>query len=64
MSNATKKFPITYDSSAGDKFIPQKYNEQIIFNRSPLGLYFHDAGDCDILMVRTTKEKCKGYTSR
>ena len=43
MANATKKLPITYDSSTGDKFILQKDIEQLIFNRSPLGLYFHDA---------------------
>ena len=38
MRNPTKKFPITYDSSSGDKFVPQKDSEQLILNRSPLGL--------------------------
>ena len=43
MENSTNKFPITYDSIAGDKFILKKYSQKLILNRSPLGLYFHDA---------------------
>ena len=44
IENTTKKLPITYDISAGDKLILQKDSKQLIFNRIPLGLYFHDAG--------------------
>ena len=54
MENTTKKYPISYDSSAGDKFILQESNKQLVFNRSPSGLYFHDAGARDILMVTIT----------
>ena len=64
MENSTKKFPITYESSAGDKFILEKDSEQLVFNRSPLGLYFHDAGARNILMVGTKKVNFEGYTSR
>ena len=61
MEKSTKESPITYDISTGEKLILQKDSEQLIFNRSPLGLYFHDAGACDIIMVEMTKENCKGY---
>ena len=61
MKNPTKKFLITYDSSAGDKFILKKDSEQLIFSWSPSGLYFHDAGACDILMVGITKKDYEGY---
>ena len=63
MSNATKKSPITYDSSVLDKFILKKDGEELFFNRSPSGLYFRVAGAHGILMVGTTKENCEGYTS-
>ena len=64
MENATKKPPISYDSSAGENLIHQKDSEQLIFNRIPSGLYFHDAGARNILMFGTTKENCEGYTNR
>ena len=64
MENFTKKLPIDYDSSAGDNFILHKDSKQIIFNWIPLGIYFHDARASDIIMAGTTKENCKGYTSR
>ena len=64
MANSAKKFPITYDRNAGDKFILHKDSEQIIFNWSPSGLYFHDNRDRDILMVGTTNENCEGHTSQ
>ena len=56
MENSTNKFPITYNISAGENLILQKDSEQLIFDRSPLGLYFHDARACEIIIVRTTKE--------
>ena len=33
MANATKKFPVYYDSKDGDRFILQKVDEQLVFNR-------------------------------
>ena len=64
MENSIKKYYISYDSSAGDKFILKKDNENLIFNRIPSGLYFHIGGACDSLMAGTTKKNCEGYTSR
>ena len=55
MASATNKYPISYNSSAGENCILQKYNKQLILNWSPSGLYFYDAGARDILMVGTKK---------
>ena len=63
ISNYTKKYPISYDISTRYKFILKKANEQIIFNQSLFGLYFQNVGPRDMLMVRTTKENRKVYTS-
>ena len=63
MANATKKYPVSYDSEAGYRLILQKYDEQSILNRIPSGLYFYDAGNCDILMVATTMGNREGYAN-
>ena len=56
MVNDTRKLSITYDSSAGEKFILHKDSKQLIFNWRPLGLYFRNARACEILMVGMTNE--------
>jgi len=58
------KFPVMYGSTNVDRFIIQKPNEQLIFNRSQSGLHFHDIGDQDISMVTTVAGNRKGYTDR
>ena len=35
MENVIKKYPVFYDRNAGDKFILQKANKKLIFNRNP-----------------------------
>ena len=62
MANTTKKYPVSYDSKAGDRFILYKANEKTVSERSTSGLYFYNTGDWDILMVATTTGKCKDYT--
>ena len=64
MANATKKLTITYDRISGDKLILNKDIEQLILNRIPSGLWLHDAGDWNILIVGTKKENHEGYTWR
>ena len=59
-----KKCPVSYDSEAGEKLIPQQADEQLVFNRILSSLYFHYFEDWDILMVATTKDNLKGYTNR
>ena len=56
MVNDTRKLSITYDSSAGEKFILHKDSKQLIFNWRPLGLYFRNARACEIIMVGMTNE--------
>ena len=63
MANATNKYPVSYDSETGYRFILQKYDEQIILNTIPSGLYFHDVGNCDILMADNTMGNREGYTN-
>ena len=59
MENSTKKFTITYNISTGDNLILQKDSEKLVFNRSPLGLYFHDDGARKII-IKNDKGKLKG----
>ena len=64
MANVTKKLPVSYASADGDRFILQKTDSQLVFNRSPSGLYYHGVGDRDILMVSTITGNREGYTDR
>ena len=64
MANATMKYHVSYDSKDGDRFILQKADEQLVFNRSPSGLYYHDIRDRDILMVATITGNHEGYTDQ
>ena len=62
MENSTKKFTIPYNSKAGNRFILQKTDKQLIFNSNPYGFYFHDVRYWEILMLDTTTGNCEGYT--
>ena len=64
MANTTKKYPVSYDSKADDRFILHKADEKPVSKRSPSSLYFHDTGDWEIIMVASTTGNCKGYTDR
>ena len=64
MANATMKYHVSYASKDGDRFILQKADEQLVFNRSPSGLYYHDIRDRDILMVATITGNHEGYTDQ
>ena len=63
MTNATHKFPVSYDNKAGNRFILQKAVKQLVFNGIPSGLYFLDVGDQYILMVATTTVNREGCTN-
>ena len=59
-----ERFTVFYDSKVGKRFILQKADEQLVFNRIPYSLYFHYVGAREILMVATTTGNRKGYTDR
>mmetsp|Transcript_53098 Transcript_53098/g.158898 ORF Transcript_53098/g.158898 Transcript_53098/m.158898 type:complete len:232 (-) Transcript_53098:6-701(-) len=60
MSNMVDKLPVTCNSHNDDRFIIQKPDEQLIFNCSQSGMYFHDVGDRDIVMVANVSGNREG----
>mmetsp|Transcript_39478 Transcript_39478/g.118507 ORF Transcript_39478/g.118507 Transcript_39478/m.118507 type:complete len:140 (-) Transcript_39478:186-605(-) len=64
MSSVTKKFPVVCSRIGGNKFIVQNPTEHLIFNRSTSGLYFHNTGDRDVVLVSTVAGNRKDYTNQ
>ena len=63
MTNATNKFPASYNSYDGDRFVLYKADKQLVFNKSPSGLYYPDIGNREILMVSTIMGNREGCTA-
>ena len=63
MTNATNKFHASYNSEDGDRFILQKADKQLVFNKSPSGLYYPDIGNRDIIVVSTIMGNREGCTA-
>ena len=64
MTNATNKFPASYNSYDGDRFILYKADKQLVFNRIPSTFYCRDVRNRGILVVFTITGNQKGYTAR
>jgi hypothetical protein len=64
MSLMKKKFPVRYDSTAGDQFIVSKADKYVIFVVSSSGLYYHDTTNRAIIMVNTIKGNMEGFPDR
>jgi hypothetical protein len=70
LSKVNKRYPVKYDSTSGNKFIFVQPTKDVIFEQSPLGLYFHDMKNRAIVMttngcvIETVKENREGYTQR
>ena len=60
MAKNMDKYPVSYFSEAGDRFVLQKADEKLVFNRIPSGLYLHYVEDRYILMGATTTCNHKG----
>jgi hypothetical protein len=63
-----EQYPVKYDSTCGNKFVMVQPTKEVIFEHSPLGLYYHATNNCDIIMttkyggIETVKENRGGYT--
>mmetsp|Transcript_9864 Transcript_9864/g.29330 ORF Transcript_9864/g.29330 Transcript_9864/m.29330 type:complete len:178 (-) Transcript_9864:306-839(-) len=64
MSNVVAKFPIICNSGLRDRFVVQTPEEHLVFNRIQSGLYYHDIGNRDIVMVSIVAGNREGYTDR
>jgi hypothetical protein len=64
MSMVQKKFPVLYESTAGDKFVFSKPDKDVIFAASSSGLYYHDTTNRAVVMVNTIKGNMEGFTDR
>jgi hypothetical protein len=64
LSKLKERYPVTYDSSAGNQFVVEQPTKKVIFKQSLPGLCYHDTGDRAIVMINTIKEKSEGYTNR
>jgi hypothetical protein len=59
-----KKFPGKYDSAKGDYFVVSKPDKDVIFARSPSGLYYHDTTNRVVVLVNTVKKNREVFTDR
>jgi hypothetical protein len=64
MSLVRKKFPVRYDSVAGDQFIVSKPDKDVIFSASRSGLYYHDTINRAVVLMNTIKQNKEGFTER
>jgi hypothetical protein len=64
MSLAIKKFPVRYDSAAGDQFVVSKPDKDVIFAASISGRYYHDTTNRAVVMVNTIKENREDFKDR
>jgi hypothetical protein len=64
LSKLKERYPVKYDSSAGNQFVVKQPTKKVIFKQSLSGLYYHDTRDRAIVMVNTIKENREGYTNR
>jgi hypothetical protein len=64
LSNVKEKYPVKYDSEGGNNFTVVKHDNDVVFEQSPAGLYYHDTGNRAFVMVNTIKENCEGFTRR
>jgi hypothetical protein len=64
MSLVKKKFPVKYDSAAGDNFVVSKPDKDVIFAGSPSGLYYHDTTNRAVVLVNTVTQNREGFTDR
>jgi hypothetical protein len=61
LSNAKEKYPVRYDSGAGNGFVMTKPDKDVVFKQSPAWLYYHDTSNRAFVMVNTIKENCEGF---
>jgi hypothetical protein len=64
MSLLRKKFPVRYNSIAGDQFIVSKPEKDVILSASRSGFYYHDTTNCPVVLVNTVKQNNEGFTER
>ena len=44
-----------YDSTEGNQFIMVMPNNEVLFNESRNGIYYHDMGGLDLVLVNTVE---------
>jgi hypothetical protein len=64
LSQLKERYPVKYDSSAGNQFVVKQPTKNVIFKQSLSGLYYDDTRDRAIVMVNTVNENREGYTNR
>ena len=64
MANSANNFPLSYYIKDGDRFILNKADKQLVFNRIPSTFYCRDVRNRGILVVFTITGNQKGYTAR
>jgi hypothetical protein len=64
LSNVKENYPVKYDSEGGNKFTVVKPDNDVVFEQSSAGLYYHDIGSRVFVMVNTIKENREGFTRR
>jgi hypothetical protein len=62
LSNVKEKYPVRYESQAGNRFVVVKHEKDGMFRQSPAGLYYHDTGNRAFVMVNTIKENRERFT--
>jgi hypothetical protein len=64
LSRVKERYPVKYDSTAGNQFVIIQPDKEVIFNQSSSGLYYHDTANRAIVMVNTVAENREGFTQR
>jgi hypothetical protein len=50
-----ERYPVKYNSTAGNQFVIIQPDKEVIFNQSSSGLYYHDTANRVIVMVNTNE---------
>jgi hypothetical protein len=45
LSRVKERYPVKYDSTAGNQFVIIQPDKDVIFNQSSSGLYYHDTAN-------------------
>jgi hypothetical protein len=70
LSKMKERYPVKYDSTCGNTFVIVQPTKEVIFEQSPLGIYYHDTKNHAIVLttkdggIETRKENHEGYAQR